>query len=77
MAGLTFPVLTQTLQAQRADAFSSVSGNNEALALPALKRVIRVGTLSQSAKALLPPHKWGAATGRFKSNLSQCHTCHK
>jgi hypothetical protein len=27
---------------------------NEALALPALKRVIRVETLSQRAKALLP-----------------------
>ena len=31
--------------------------SNGALALPALKRVIRVRTLSQSAKALLPPHK--------------------
>jgi hypothetical protein len=27
--------------------------------LPALKRVIRVETLSQSAEALLPPHKCG------------------
>ena len=32
---------------------------DEALALPALKRVIRDETLSQSAKALLPPHKCG------------------
>jgi hypothetical protein len=37
-----------------ADAFSQ-AGTNEALALPALKRVIRVETLSRSAKALLPP----------------------
>jgi hypothetical protein len=29
----------------------------EALALPALKRVTRVRTLSRSAEALLPPHK--------------------
>ena len=34
---------------------------NEALAFPALKRVIRVETLSQSAKALLPPHKCGGS----------------
>jgi hypothetical protein len=31
------------------------------LALPALKRVIRVETLSRSAKALLPPHKCGGS----------------
>jgi hypothetical protein len=30
-------------------------------ARPALKRVIRVETLSQSAKALLPPHKCGGS----------------
>jgi hypothetical protein len=29
------------------------------LALPALKRMIKVETLSRSAKALLPPHKCG------------------
>jgi para-nitrobenzyl esterase len=34
----------------------SHAGANEALALPALKRVIRVETLSRSAQALLPPH---------------------
>jgi hypothetical protein len=33
----------------------SQAETNEALALPALKRMIRVETLSQSAKALLPP----------------------
>ncbi len=32
-----------------------------ALALPALKRMIGVETLSQSAKALLPPHKCGGS----------------
>ena len=31
---------------------------------PELKRVIRVETLSRSAKALLPPHKCGASTLR-------------
>jgi hypothetical protein len=30
-----------------------------ALALPALKRMIKVTTLSRRAKALLPPHKCG------------------
>jgi hypothetical protein len=30
-------------------------------ALPALKRVIRIETLSQSAKALLPPHECGGS----------------
>jgi hypothetical protein len=29
------------------------------LALPALKRMIKIETLSRSAKALLPPHKCG------------------
>ena len=37
------------------------AGTNEALAWPALKRVIRVETLSPSAKALLPPHKCGGS----------------
>jgi hypothetical protein len=37
----------------------SHAGSNAALALPALKRMIRVESLSQSAKALLPPHKCG------------------
>jgi len=40
----------------------SHAGTNEALALPALKRVIRVETLSQSAKALLPHMNAGAPT---------------
>jgi len=44
---------------------SSHAGTNEALALPALKRVIRVETLSQSAKALLPPHKCGGSHHQF------------
>jgi hypothetical protein len=35
---------------------------NEALALPALKRVTRVETLSRSAKALLPRINAGAST---------------
>jgi hypothetical protein len=33
----------------------SYSGTNEALALPALKRVVRVETVSRNAEALLPP----------------------
>ena len=41
------------------------AGTHEALALPALKRVIRVETLSRSAKALLPPHKCGGSHHRF------------
>ena len=36
-------------------------GSHEALALPTLKRVIRVKTLSQSAQALFPPHKCGGS----------------
>ena len=40
---------------------SQLLGTHEALALPALKRVIRVETLSQSAKALFPPHKCGGS----------------
>jgi hypothetical protein len=43
----------------------SHSGTHESLALPALKRVIRVETLSQSAKALLPPHKCGGSHHQF------------
>ena len=42
---------------------------HEALALPALKRVMRVETLSRSAKALLPPHKCGAPS--FETNRSE------
>jgi hypothetical protein len=38
------------------------AGPNEALALPTLKRVIIVETLSRSAKAPLPPRKCGAPT---------------
>jgi hypothetical protein len=41
----------------------SHAGSHEALALPALKRVIRAGSLSQSAKALLPPRKCGGSHG--------------
>ena len=40
----------------------SHAGTNEGLALPALKRVIGVETLSQSAKALLPRINAGAPT---------------
>jgi hypothetical protein len=40
----------------------SHAGTHEALALPALKRAIRVETLSRSAKALLPPHKCGGSS---------------
>jgi hypothetical protein len=39
----------------------SHAGTSEALALPALKRVIRVETPSRSAKALVPPHKCGGS----------------
>jgi hypothetical protein len=35
------------------------------LVWPALKRVIRVETLSQSAKALVPPHKCGGSHLEF------------
>jgi hypothetical protein len=38
---------------------------NEALALPALKRVIRVEAFSQSAKALLSAHKCGRLHHQF------------
>jgi hypothetical protein len=40
-------------------------GTHEALALPALKRLIRVETLSRRAKALLPPHKCGGSHHQF------------
>jgi hypothetical protein len=43
----------------------SQAGTHEALALPALKRVMRVESLSQSAKALLPPHKCGGSRHQF------------
>jgi len=43
------------------DDLSAVGAALEALALPALKRVMRVETLSRSAKALLPPHKCGGS----------------
>ncbi len=43
----------------------SHAGTNEALASPALKRVIRVETLSRNAKALLPPHKCGGSHHQF------------
>ena len=39
----------------------SVAGTRETLALPALKREITVKALSQSAKALLPPHPCGGS----------------
>ena len=54
----------------RADGFSlrfSPAGANEALALPALKRVIRVETLLRSAQALLPPHECGGSHHEFRS----------
>ena len=43
----------------------SHAGTHEALTLPALKRVIRVETLSRSAQALLPPHKCGGSHHQF------------
>ena len=49
----------------------SHSGTNEALTLPALKRVIRVEALSRTAKALLPPHKCGG----FHSILNRQRSC--
>jgi hypothetical protein len=39
----------------------AIEKTKSGLALPALKRVIRVETLSQSAKALFPPHKCGGS----------------
>jgi hypothetical protein len=50
--------LAGALRAQGAETFSSAAlsrRTHEALALPALKRVMRVETLLRSAKALLPP----------------------
>ena len=49
----------------------SHAGTNEALALPALKRVIRVETLSRSSKALLPPHKCGGSHHQFRTSLAE------
>ena len=47
--------------------------------LPALKRVISVETLSQSAKALFPPHKCGgshlnASAGHHRRLLKKGHS---
>jgi hypothetical protein len=58
------PAVTATLELKGFWRFPH-SGTKEALALPALKRVIRVETLSQSAEALLPPHKCGGSHPRL------------
>jgi hypothetical protein len=44
------------------------------LAVPALKRMIKVETLSRSAQALLPPHKCGGSHHESHGFLVRTHT---